>query len=114
MLGIGESERSDYLGASAVTRKKPVVAVDKATPVVTFTVVTDGNGEAEIDLQFGSYLICRAVHTPLSQYRIEVCEEFDICDDTNIILGAGNGLDTIRERHPEAYGATDPSCSFFD
>ena len=31
MLGIDESERSNYLGATAVTRKAPV-AVDRATP----------------------------------------------------------------------------------
>ena len=107
ILGIGESERNDYLEASPITLKAPVVAVDKATPVVTVIAVTDGNGEAEIDLPFGSYLICMAAHISLSQYRISVCDEFDICDDTNIDLGAGAGFDTIGERHPEAYGVND-------
>ncbi len=105
MMGFDESERSDYLGTSAVTRKKPVVAVDKATPLVVSTVVTDHNGKARINLPFGSYLICMVAHTPLSEYRINVCDEFDIRDDTTIILGAGAGFDMIRERHPEAYDA---------
>ena len=107
MLGIGESERSDYLGAAAVTLKKPVVAVDKATPLVTSTAVTDRDGKAEIDLPFGSYLICRVAHTSLTQYRIIVCGEFDICGDTTMIVGSGAGFDMIGERGAGAYGAND-------
>ena len=101
LLNVGQQERDDYLRASPHYSTKTVTA-ETVSPIVRATVVTESDGGADIDLPFGSYLICWA-RSDSGPLEVTVCAEVDVCEDTRVSFGSSWGHDGIGVADPYPY-----------